>query len=39
MTLGREAAEEGDKTSDIVLHDIGSNDDLQIVFVEGESVF
>lgn len=37
MTLGREA-EEGDKTSDIVLHDIGSDDDLQIVFAGGESV-
>lgn len=46
MTLGREASEEGDKTSNIV-DDIGSDDEFQILVVErgwggrrgGSSVF
>lgn len=33
MTLGREASEEGDKTSNIV-DDIGSDDEFQILVVE-----
>lgn len=33
VTLGREASEEGDKTSDIV-DDIGSDDEFQILVVE-----